>query len=328
MTSSDVVKRDRAYFIDKARGALFGLAIGDALGDIARKPEVQRDYGFITDFITQDAGSTDDTEFALLVARTIIQCGGDFSDDDVESMWLMHVATQDKLPRGGSSEMDAANNLRKGLHAPQTGMYGTYCVSDGAAMRAGPIGIYCAGNPRKARELCRIDSQISHSGDGIWGAQMVAVAVSLAMVDAPFREIFDEALACAPEGSWLHAKMLTAYDVTNNETTIPDAWMKLHGDLFTSYRAATPEAIPAVFGCLRLSHDTFRDGLILAANYGRDADTIGAVVGCILGARYGLGAIPKDWVQKTRYPSGTCLQFAKGMDLMETADELAGLIKV
>ncbi len=44
-----------------------------------------------------------------------------------------------------------------------------------------PIGIYCAGDPDKARELCRIDAEISHSRDGIWGAQMVAVAVAMAM---------------------------------------------------------------------------------------------------------------------------------------------------
>ena len=67
--------------------------------------------------------------------------------------------------------------------------------------------------------------------------------------------------------------------------------------------------------------------MTLAANFGRDADTIGAVCGAILGAKYGVSAIPADWVEKTRYPSGTCLQFTKGIDLIEIGERLAELIR-
>ena len=66
--------------------------------------------------------------------------------------------------------------------------------------------------------------------------------------------------------------------------------------------------------------------MLLAANYSRDADTIGAVAGVILGAKFGAEAIPQKWIEKTRYPSGTCLKFTKGMDLFETARKLTQLI--
>ena len=328
MMTRDMLRQDHALLSDKARGALCGLAIGDSFGDAARKPDYQRDYGFTTDFHKGESWSTDDTEFALLVAETIISCGGDFTAADVERMWKKHVVVQDELRRGGVSEMDAANNLRNGLHAPQSGMFGTHTISDGAAMRCGPIGIYCAGDPDKARELCRIDAEISHSRDGIWGAQMVAVAVAMAMVDAPFEAIFEEVLRCAPEDSWLYARMKIAYRVVDEaKGDIADAWMELHNQLFCSYRAATPEAIAEAFGCLRLKHDTFKGGVLLASNFGRDADTIGAMVGCILGARYGASAIPPYWLEHTRYPSGTCLQFTRGIDLFEKAEQLAELVR-
>ena len=35
------------------------------------------------------------------------------------------------------------------------------------------------------------------------------------------------------------------------------------------------------FGCLRLVHGSFKGGVLLATHFGRDADTIGAVVGVI-----------------------------------------------
>ena len=55
-------------------------------------------------------------------------------------------------------------------------------------------------------------------------------------------------------------------------------------------------------------------GVVAAGNFGRDADTIGAIVGSILGAKYGASTIPAHWVEKPRYPTGTCLTFAKGVD--------------
>lgn len=175
---------NRELLIDKTRGALCGLAIGDSFGDAARTPDNQRDYGFITDFHKGDSWSTDDTEFALMVAKTIIEAGGDFTSQDVVNAWLENVATEDELRRGGVSEVEACNNLRRGIRPPHSGRFNPYHQSDGAAMRSGPIGIYCAGDPEKAKYLAQVDAEVSHSEEGVWGAQAVAVAVSLAMVDA------------------------------------------------------------------------------------------------------------------------------------------------
>ncbi len=243
-------------------------------------------------------------------------------------MWLKHVATEDELKRGGVSEVEACNNLRKGLRPPETGMYNAYYMSDGAAMRSGPIGIVCAGNPKRAAELAEIDASISHYRDGIWGAQAVAVAVSLAMVDATMEEIFDGVLEVAPKDSWFRHNLLRGYQIVKDANwDIADAWMPLHYELFSTHRSTVAEALSEVFGSLMLEHSTFKSGLILAGNFGRDADTIGAVAGAILGAKYGAKNIPQSWLQKTRYPSGTCLSFTKGIDIFEKAERLAELIR-
>ena len=109
--------------------------------------------------------------------------------------------------------------------------------------------------------------------------------------------------------------------------SIIDAWMPLHDRIMASTWATTAEAIPATFACLKLSSQSFKSGLILAANYARDADTIGAVAGAILGAKYGIDAIPNHWVEKTRYPSGTCLSFTANVDVINIGEKLADLIR-
>jgi ADP-ribosylglycohydrolase len=314
--------------LDKAMGALCGLAIGDSFGDAARSPENQRDYGFTTDFNKGASWSTDDTEFALMTAEIMIQCGGDVTSQDVVDMWLKNVATEDELKRGGVSEVEACNNLRRGIRPPDSGRFNAYYMSDGAAMRSGPIGIVCAGDPQRAKRLAEIDASVSHYQEGIWGAQAVAVAVSLAMVDASMEEILDAVLETAPEGSWFRETLLRAFKIVDAANgSIADAWMPLHNELFSTHRSTVAEALPEVFGSLKLEHSSFKSGLILAGNFGRDADTIGAVAGAVLGAKYGAKNIPDKWLQKTRYPSGTCLSFTKGIDIFDRAEKLAQLIK-
>lgn len=316
-----------AKAFDKAYGALSGLAIGDSLGDAARKPENRANYGITTDFNKGASWSTDDTEFALLTAKTLIGCGGNLTSDIVVKAWLEDVAVQDEFKRGGASEIEAANNLRKGIRPPLSGKYNAFHMSDGSAMRIGPVGIICAGDPERAATMAEIDASVSHYRDGIWGAQAVAVAVSMAMVDATMEEIFDAIMKVIPEESWFYHAMNRAFEIVDNANgSILDAWMPLHDELYTSSWATTAEALPSAFACLRMRSETFREGVVLAANFARDADTIGAVAGAILGAKYGVSSIPAHWVEKTRYPTGTCLQFTNGLDIKEMAGELAKLI--
>ncbi|MEG0270500.1 MAG: ADP-ribosylglycohydrolase family protein [Clostridia bacterium] len=312
---------------DKARGALIGLAIGDSFGDAARTPDNQMAYGITADFNKGASWSTDDTEFALLTANTLIGCGGKLTADAVCEAWLTHVATQDELKRGGASEFEASRNLRKGLRAPLSGRYNSYCHSDGAAMRISPIGVLCAGDVPAAIEMAAIDASISHDREGVWGAQSVAAAVAAAMADGTMEEILEAAMLPIPKDTWFRYAMERAFQIVDEaKGELLLAWMPLHDELWTSYKASVCEAVAEAFGILKLVHGDFRTGVVYAGNFGRDADTIGAICGAVLGAKFGHTAIPPIWAEKPRYPSGTCLPFTKGLDILKVADGLTDLI--
>lgn len=326
ITREDLIQ-NKNLALDKAIGSLSGLAIGDSFGDAARGADNQRDYGITTDFNKGASWSTDDTEFALMTAKLLIEHEGNFTSADVVNMWFKYVATEDELKRGGVSEVEACNNLRRGLRPPQSGMYNAYYMSDGAAMRSGPIGIVCAGAPERAADLAYRDACVSHYREGIWGAQAVAVAVSLAMVDADMEDIMEAIFKIAPPDSWFYETLNRAMNIVKEaDGDIANAWMPLHNELFSTHRSTVAEALPEVLGCLMLENKSFKSGLILAGNFGRDADTIGAIAGAVLGAKYGAKNIPDKWKEKTRYPSGTCLSFTKGIDIFEYAEKLAALI--
>lgn len=313
---------------EKALGCLAGLAIGDAFGDAGRKPENNLAYGMMTDFNKGKTWSTDDTEFSLFTAKMLIEHNGNPTSMDFEEGWKKYIITQDEFPRGGASEKEAAENLKKGYHAPETGIFNAYSMSDGAAMRIAPIGIVCAGDFERAKALAKTDAEVSHSKDGVWAAQAVAVAVSAAMVDATDQEIIDLVLTCIPKDTWFrhNFEMMLAL-LQEKSYNFYDCWMPLHDLLHCEYKAAVAEAVVQAFGLFLLAKDNFRDGMFLGGNFGRDADTISAIVGALLGARGGASKIPEGWIEKAGYPTGTCLHFTKGLTIRGLSKDLSELIK-
>ena len=311
---------------DRAYGALSGLAIGDSFGDASRTESNHFLFGITMDFDDKASWSTDDTEFGMLTAQILIDSAGDPTTDDVLAAWKEHVVTQDELPRGGSSEIEAAVNIRRGLEPPLTGRYNAYSMSDGAAMRAAPIGIVCAGDPERAARVAEVDACISHWQDGIWGAQAVAAAVAVAMVDGTVDEVVDAALATAPADSWFRYTLTKALRIVDEAPSLEDAWTPLHTELWSTYKAAVPEAVSQAIALFKLTGGEFRRGVLYAGNFGRDADTIGAIVGALCGAKCGASRINERWVEKTRRPTGTCLPFTNGLDVHEVAGRLANLI--
>jgi ADP-ribosylglycohydrolase len=311
----------------RALGCMLGLAVGDALGDLGRMDEYRQRYGIVTS-IYDGAGSTDDTEFALLTARALIECEGNLTAEAVVAAWCKYVVEQGGvLARGGRPQYGAVANLRRGMRPPLSGRDNVGNDDDGAAMRIAPVGIVCAGDPTRAAELAAIDAQISHYADGVWAAQAVAASVAVAMTGAAPEAIIDAGLQQIPEDSWLGRAMARAMTICEETQAIEDAWERLHTDLWTPTHSACAEAIPQTYAIFRLTQGEFREGMFWSANFGRDADTITAVVGALSGARHGVDVIPREWIEKVRKPSGVCLRFTAEEDVLLIAEQLAALIR-
>ncbi len=311
---------------DRAVGCLAGLAVGDAFGDLGRSDLHRQRYGMITNLYAE-AKSTDDTEFAILTAQTLLDCGGNLTSDALLASWQKYILEQGGLfDRGGRPQYGAVENLRRGILPPLSGRDNVLNDDDGAAMRIAPIGILCAGEPERAAEMAIIEAQISHDRDGIWAAQAVAASVAVAMVGGTTEEIIAAGLAQIPNDSWLGRAMDRAMHICDKAGSIEKAWEALHTQLWTPVHAASPEAIPQIYALFRLTDGDFRQGMFWGGNFGRDADTIAAVIGAMAGARQGIDVIPPVWVKKVRQPAGVCLRFTAHKDVVEIAEALMTLI--
>ena len=173
---------------DRARGALLGLAVGDALGAPAEnmKPsEIRARWGRITGYVAEHPAGTDDTEYAIFSGLLLARHGSALTVAHVESAWHQWIADRDEGPfRGaGFSERGTLENLRRGLAAPISAQH-RHAWSDGLAMRAAPFGVFAAGRPAEAARLVAIDGSVSHEGEGLYGGQAVAAGVAAAMAGA------------------------------------------------------------------------------------------------------------------------------------------------
>ncbi|WP_221356462.1 ADP-ribosylglycohydrolase family protein [Streptomyces beigongshangae] len=308
---------------ERARGALLGLAVGDALGAPAEnmKPSgIRARWGRITGYVAEHPAGTDDTEYAIFSGLLLARHGSALTVARVEAAWHRWIADRDEGPfRGaGFSERGTLENLRRGLAAPISAQH-RHAWSDGLAMRAAPFGVFAAGRPAEAARLVAIDGSVSHDGEGIYGGQAVAAGVAAAMTGAPTEAVVAAALAVVPGDSWTARSLRRAVDCAHRGERAVRSAVVVGGYPWTDL---APEAVALAFGAYAAAGGDFEGAVLTAVNMGRDADTTAAVAGALAGATKGAAAIPPAWSSAIGPARGTCLPSMRGHHILDVADLL------
>ncbi|GGM88124.1 hypothetical protein GCM10011578_004340 [Streptomyces fuscichromogenes] len=308
---------------DRARGALLGLAVGDALGAPAEnmKPsEIRARWGRITGYVTDRPAGTDDTEYAIFSGLLLARHGSALTPAHAEAAWHEWIADRAEGPFKGAgfSERGTLENLRRGLAAPISAQH-RHAWSDGLAMRAAPFGVFAAGRPAEAARLVAVDGSVSHEGEGIYGGQAVAAGVAAAMAGAPPTAVVAAALAVIPDDSWTARSLRRAVSVAHRGERAVRSAVVIGGYPWTDL---APEAVALAFGAYAAADGDFRDAVLTAVNMGRDADTTAAVAGALAGATRGEASIPPEWAAAIGPARGSCLPSMAGHHVLEVAERL------
>ncbi|SJZ91917.1 ADP-ribosylglycohydrolase family protein [Consotaella salsifontis] len=307
---------ERPQALDRAIGALAGVAVGDALGMPSQtfpRQKIAETYGHITDFVAPCEGHpvshglpaaaiTDDTEQTLLLARLLVRSPGRF--DDLEWARTLIAWEADVRERGlrdllGPSTKRAFEALLSGVDASETGRAGT---TNGAAMRVAPVAIVTpsgsvAALVDRVEEACRVTH---NTREAIAAAAAVAMVVSRGVDGADFTSALPAALEAAREGarrgapvgeSDMAGRIEAALDIAAHGTEA-----ELARTIGTS--VASRESVAAAFGVVRLAGGDPWKAAVIAANIGDDTDTIGAIAGAMAGACSGAAGFPRDKLQR------------------------------
>ncbi|MFE2041347.1 ADP-ribosylglycohydrolase family protein [Streptomyces sp. NPDC059477] len=314
---------------ERVYGALIGQAVGDALGapteGLTRAQIIDR-YGWVSDFVDDDPAGTDDTEYAVLTARILLDHDGQPTPAQVGDAWTDNLVNQvGGFYGGGFSEMTAINNLRAGLAPPVTGSDNHEMWSDGAAMRIAPVGILCAGDPVAAAELAAIEAQVSHAKDGIYCAQVIAAGVAAALTTDSWQDVVEAALAAAPADSWTGRTIRRAVDIGSANDDLPTALDELYARISIfhyPFADVGPEATALAMGVFVAARGEYVPAVLGGTNIGRDADTIAAMAGSMAGALHGSQAVPEQWRQRINVVRGHCIASTADTDLADLARTL------
>ncbi len=290
--------------VDRARAALVGVAVGDALGATAEfmTPAQVRDrYGVLREIVgggwlkLSPGQVTDDTEMTLCVARGIVRSG----------RWDRR-AIADRFARWLSGNPpDVGSTCRRGIEGYVEGgrleaAPDEQGAGNGAAMRVAPVALYTLGDEMLLSRLAVEQARITHHHP-LSDAACVSVGTMIqrGLLGAPLTDLRAAADALAsrhpefrPEG----------YDGTSSAYVV-DTLRTVFDAFFTT--------------------DGFEECVVKTVNRGGDADTTGSIAGAIAGARYGLDAVPRRWLQALD-PNLREELFALGEELVRRSPLFAG----
>jgi ADP-ribosylglycohydrolase len=284
---------------DRYRGALLGLAAGDALGTTLEFTTPGR-FEPLDDMIgggpfgLPPGHWTDDTAMALCLAESLVTVQGFDLYDQMQRYlrwyregYLSSTGTCFDIGntvRAALERFAATDNPLAGSRAPEAG-------GNGSLMRLVPVPLAFAADPDEAIRLAGIMSATTHAApEPVDACRYFAGLVVGALRGQP-KPVLLGARYHPVAGGWSPGELAPAIDAV----------------AAGSFKDRHP---PAVRGSGYVVHaleaalwafwhtDSFAAGALAAVNLGEDADTTGAIYAQLAGAYYGVDAIPAGWRAK------------------------------
>jgi ADP-ribosylglycohydrolase len=206
---------------------------------------------------------------------------------------------------GNSTEHTAYLRLKHGIEAPASGsmalngkvvaeQIGAQIFIDGWAMAA-------PGDPELAADLARRAASVSHDGEAIYGAQVLAAMEALAFVESDREKLLDTAVALIPNNSVIYRMIGEIRDWHAGESdwrrTRERIAMHYGYDKYGGNCHMVPNHALIVHALLH-GEDDFQKSLMIVNTCGWDTDCNSGNLGCLMGIKNGLAGIDgsgPDW---------------------------------
>jgi ADP-ribosyl-[dinitrogen reductase] hydrolase len=268
---------------DRRAGAILGLAVGDALGatyefcpprEVPQGPLEMAGGGWLH---LEPGETTDDTALAKAVLR-----GYEGGSLDLRRVRDAMLSWEDTGPKDiGIRTGRALRYLRshqEALSLPED----PDAQGNGAVMRAAAHGVKARG-AGEAAENAWSEAALTHpSWEARASSALVAALVANLIEGSPSEEALNASYALVKRKDEPGKRVRAALRPLENAEHSPGGWT-----VYTTSLA---------LWCLLATED-FRTALEGVVVLGGDADTNGAVSGALLGARFGAGVIPTEWLR-------------------------------
>lgn len=305
-------------YIERVYAGVLGKIIGVYLGrpfEGWTYEHIMENLGEVNYYVHEQLGkllivTDDDISGTFTFLRALPDYGNspDLTAEQIGKTWLNYlIEGRTVLWWGGigqSTEHTAYMRLKAGVPAPHSGsiesnglivaeQIGSQIFIDGWAMVA-------PGDPEKAAELARRAASVSHDGEAIYGAQVLAAMEAQAFVESDLDTLIDTAVGLIPKDCTIY-RMIG--DVRDWHAEFPD-WRTARDhvadyygyDKYPGNCHMVPNHALIILGLL-YGGDDFQKALMITNTSGWDTDCNSGNVGCLLGIKNGLAGINAgpDW---------------------------------
>lgn len=234
-------------------------------------------------------GPDDDTSYQVVGLAALEKYGPDLSCKQIGKEWVALLpAIPNSLAEGLSLEM-----MRKGIEPPASGAH-KIGEAIGGQMKGEIWGLVCPGRPDLAAEYARRDGVVAHCRNGVYGEQFIAAMIAASFVEKDVRKLIRIGLRQVPLGSEYSRAVRFAMDLHARKVDRMEAMRRIVARWPGICDPVYAEAAIVTLALLGGEGD-FSRTVRYAASCGNDTDcntaTVGALVGCIVGAR----GIPDEW---------------------------------
>jgi ADP-ribosylglycohydrolase len=319
---------DHAARLDRARLALDGLSVGDALGQTCFHPDNFCD-------LLEDPHATarvpwpwtDDTAMALGIFEVLAEHGR-IDQDALARRFASRWRAQPARGYGAGAHRLLGQLVAGADWRTAAGvLFGGGSFGNGSAMRIAPLAAYFAEDGfAKVAEQAALSAAVTHAHpEGAAGGIAAAVAGAYAWVnragrgdEAVKRGLFDAVLAHTPAGEvhkGVEQAATFAFDLSREPAvrlldygaaTIPfdvaiEPVVRLLGN---GSRISCQDTVPFCLWVAARHLDDYQTALVNTIRAGGDIDTNAAIVGGIVALAVGRAGIPPDWLAGREHLDG------------------------
>jgi len=306
-------------------GALFGVAIGDALGvpaEFKNREALKLDP--IEDFIgykshNQPPGTfSDDSSLTFCLAESLF-LGYDLKDmGDRFIQWLDNAywTAGGEVFDVGMTTHRAISRLKTGTRPSLAGDFDEDCNGNGSLMRIMPLLFYIRDlDLEKRYEIIKDVSSVTHGHIRSVIACFYYLEFALELLKGSDKQTAYNNTA-GRVYDFIVSKQIVQREIDLFAPLLKEDITKQNIDSIPSF-GYVMNTLKASMYCF-LTTENYQDAILMAVNLGNDADTTGAVTGGLAGLYYGFDAIPEKWrneVKRSNDIKDLCDRLSKAMGL-------------
>ena len=306
--STDALPAD---YTERVYAGVLGKPIGVYLGrpfEGWSHERIMAELGPVTGYVHERFGvllvvTDDDIAGTFTFLRALADAGYDpgLSPREIGEAWRNYlIEGRTILWWGGlgvSTEHTAYLRLKAGIDAPESGSIArngvTIAEQIGAQIFIDGWAMLCPGDPERAVDVARRAASVSHDGEAVFGAQVIAAIEAMAFAEHDIDRLLETALRLIPADSLIARLIADVRDWHARD----DDWLATRAligqrygyDRFPGTCHMVPNHALIIHALLHGNGDFARSQMIVNSD-GWDTDCNAGNVGCVLGIRDGLNA--------------------------------------